>query len=124
MTPGEAIHKHCIECVGTSYQVKDCQGDALLDGTAYQFFKYRLGKGRASVKTIRKFCLHCMCGNSQAVSERTTKDCLLYPYRLGKNPAYALSDIRKEELARRLKKTRLAKDIQQENRGFTKAFLV
>lgn len=124
MTPGEAIHKHCVECVGTGYQIKECKGDKLLDGTECLFFKYRLGKGRPSVKIIRKFCLHCMCGSSQAVLECATKSCFLFPYRLGKNPAYALSDVRKEELAKRLKNARQAKDIQQKNMGFTKPFLV
>jgi len=124
MTPGEAIHKHCVQCVGTGYQIEDCKGNKLLDGTACLFFKYRQGKGRPSVKIIRKFCLHCMCGSSQAVLECSTKSCLLFPYRLGKNPNFKMSDERKAELALRLGKARLAKDIHQKKHGFTKAFAV
>jgi len=50
------------------------------------FHPYRFGKGRPSVKTIRKFCLQCMGNSSQMVAECETEDCLCYPYRLGKNP--------------------------------------
>ena len=30
MTPGEAIRKHRVECVGTPYEIKNCRGDYLL----------------------------------------------------------------------------------------------
>lgn len=123
MTPGMAIHKHCVSCVGSVYQVYDCQGDVLLDGTVCLFFKYRLGKGRPSVKVIRKFCLHYCCGSFQAVQDCLTKSCFLYPYRFGKNPNYRLSDDRKEQLSLRLKKARMTMDVQRENGGFTGFFL-
>jgi len=41
MTPGMALHKHCVDCVGTGFQIKDCKGDQLLDETKCLFFKYR-----------------------------------------------------------------------------------
>lgn len=111
MTPGKAIRKHCVECIGSVYEVKDCKGDQLLDGTSCHFYKYRLGTGRPSVKTIRKFCLHCMGESYLLVELCTTIKCLLHPYRFGKNPAFVLSDDKKEELALRLKTAR-------EDKGF------
>lgn len=29
MTPAEAIRKHCVECVGSPYEIKNCRGDFL-----------------------------------------------------------------------------------------------
>ena len=90
MTPGRAIRKHCVKCVGSVFAPKNCKGDKMLDGTkCCPFFKYREGKRRPSVKTIYKFCLHCMGGDRDGVLECKTHRCFLYDYRLGKNPAYA-----------------------------------
>ena len=93
MTPLEAIRKICVECAGSPYEIKDCSGDACLGGQGDEkgvchFFPFRLGKGRPSVKTIRKFCLECMGGSSKLVAE-CKSDCPLHPYRFGKSPARA-----------------------------------
>jgi len=77
-----AFCKICAEGVG----VEDCQGDQALDGFACPFYSYRLGKGRPSVKLIRKVCLHCMGGSASFVRDCTTSECMLYQYRLGTNP--------------------------------------
>ena len=90
MTPLQAIRKVCVVCVGSVYEVKDCGGDNCLgaqgdeNGVCY-LSPYRLGKGRPSVKLIRKFCLECMGGSSKLVAE-CKSDCPLQPYRFGKNP--------------------------------------
>jgi len=87
-TPGRAIRKYCKECVETASNVKTCCGDNLLDGTVCPFFNFRLGTGRPSVKTIRKFCLECMGGSWQLVEDcLSEKTCPLFAYRMGKNPA-------------------------------------
>jgi len=93
MTPLEAIRKICVACAGSPYEVKDCGGNNCLGdqgdekGVCY-FFPFRFGKGRPSVKTIRKFCLECVGGSSRLVAE-CQSDCPLHPYRLGKSPARA-----------------------------------
>lgn len=38
------------------------------------------------VKAIRAKCLDCCCGSSAEVKQCPSKDCSLYPFRLGKNP--------------------------------------
>ncbi len=38
---------------------------------------------------MRQFCLDCMGSNKAAVKECEINDCLIYPYRFGKNPALA-----------------------------------
>ena len=93
MTPLQAIRKVCVDCVGSAYEVKDCAGDKCLgaqggENDACYFIRYRLGKGRPSVKTIRKFCLECMGGSSKLAAE-CKSDCPLHPYRFGKSPARA-----------------------------------
>ena len=93
MTPLEAIRKICVACVGSPYEVKDCGGDACLDSQGDEqgvchFFPFRLGRGRPSVKLIRKFCLECMDGSMKLVAE-CQSDCPLHPYRFGKNPKRA-----------------------------------
>jgi len=93
MTPLRAIRKVCVACVGSPYEVKDCGGDACLGvqgdekGICY-FYPYRMGRGRPSVKLIRKFCLECMGSSSKRVAE-CKSDCPLHPYRFGKNPKRA-----------------------------------
>jgi hypothetical protein len=79
-TPLKSIHDVCILCVGSSHAVKNCGGDKCY------FFPYRMGKGRPSVKLIRKFCLECMGGDSQLVAECQSEDCPLHQYRFGKSP--------------------------------------
>lgn len=87
LTPKQAIHQYCIQCVGgIPTHIKDCQGDQLLSGGSCPFYPYRLGKGRPSVKTIRKECLKCMGGSPILVDECTNTDCPLHFYRYGKNP--------------------------------------
>ena len=103
MTPGRAIRRHCVECVDSHFEVAKCGGDKMLgsqgdeNGVCY-FFPYRLGKGRPSVKTIRKFCLECQGGDKHrkvqaqevrhGVENCAASNCPLYPFRLGKNPHF------------------------------------
>jgi hypothetical protein len=38
------------------------------------------------IRAIRKFCLECSGGSVKEVRECIIKDCLLYDFRLGRNP--------------------------------------
>jgi len=93
VTPLTAIRKVCVECVGSAYDVEHCGGDRCLGGQGDRggicyFWKYRMGRGRPSVKTIRKFCLECMGESRKLVAECDT-DCVLHSYRFGRNPKRA-----------------------------------
>jgi hypothetical protein len=86
LTPVKAIHKVCVDCVGSPFEFKDCQGDKLYDGPCL-LYPYRMGKGRPSVKLIRKYCLYCMGGSPKLVKNcRSISTCPLYLYRMGRNP--------------------------------------
>jgi len=103
MTPGESIRKHSKECVGSPYEIKNCRGDYLFaTEKECPFYKYRMGRGRPSVKLIRKYCLFCMSGSYQAINECNSKTCVLRPFRLGTNPNYQLSDNERERRSIRM----------------------
>lgn len=91
LTPGEAKHKLCVQCIGgaqfNSHAVNNCGGDKAKTG-ACPIYPYRNGV-RMSVKVFRKFCLNCMGGSYDAISECTTEDCPAFKYRFGKNPSCA-----------------------------------
>lgn len=99
-TPLETIRSYCLYCNGgNSAEVRRCDADGKTSGfDPCPFHPYRMGRGRPSVKIIRKFCLECMGGNRDIVTTCTTSDCLCYPYRMGKNPAYAGRGRTKEEM--------------------------
>jgi hypothetical protein len=88
MTPGKAIRKFCLACVGTATEVHKCQGNKMLIGDPCPLYPYRLGKGRPSVKTIRKHCLYCCNNSRKLVRECPDESCPLYKFRLGTNPNY------------------------------------
>ena len=87
LSPQETVRSYCLYCNrGNDAEVRRC--DANKPGFQIcPFHSYRMGKGRPSVKVIRKFCLQCMGGQANFVRECDTRDCLCYPYRMGKNPA-------------------------------------
>lgn len=120
MTPGEAVRKFCLDCVGSAHEVHTCGGDKCLSGGADKngfcfFYRYRLGKGRPSVKTIRKVCLWCMGGDVKMVrecpgdSDEEGVRCELWPYRLGRNPA-------RSGIGGGIEKRRVSSQIQAQNR--------
>jgi hypothetical protein len=90
LTPNEAKRKLCVECIGgaqfNSKEVDGCEGDRAKTGPC-PIYPYRNGK-RMSVKIFRKFCLNCMGGSYDAISECTTENCPAFEYRFGKNPSY------------------------------------
>ena len=86
ITPARAIRIYCIHCFGgkntkeVRIEISQCTA---IDCPLYP---YRMGRGRGSVKAIRKLCLECMGGSTKLVRECTAKNCPVYFYRLGKNP--------------------------------------
>jgi hypothetical protein len=90
-SPRETIRAHCVACSGgCKKEVATCDGDGKAPGfKACDFHPFRLGRGRPSMKIMRKFCLQCMGGSYIFVKECKTEDCLVHPYRFGKNPAMA-----------------------------------
>jgi len=60
-------------------------GQGNKEGACY-FFLYRMGRGRPSVKLIRRFCLECMGGSQLLVRNCSTGECPVWPFRMGKNP--------------------------------------
>ena len=44
------------------------------------------------IKSIRKKCLDCCCGQLKEVRNCTVIDCALYPYRFGRRPDKAIVD--------------------------------
>jgi hypothetical protein len=94
MTPGKAIRSICVACVGSAHEVRDCGGNECFNGQGDEngvcyFWPFRMGRGRPSVKLIRKFCLECMDGGYQLVEGCQDQYCPLHQYRFGKNPKRA-----------------------------------
>ncbi|MGD0021730.1 MAG: hypothetical protein ABSC54_05450 [Smithellaceae bacterium] len=89
-TPSRTIRSYCHYCVQSraDSEVEKCAGHIVLaTGAPCPFYEYRMGGKRSSVKIMRRFCLDCMGSNKAAVKECSTYDCLIYSFRLGKNPA-------------------------------------
>lgn len=92
MTPLEAVRAFCTDCIGgNSHDVGNCGGDKCKNGGCDEhgicwFFRYRLGKGRPSVKLMRRMCLFCQGEAEQFVRECSSTTCPLHPFRMGKNP--------------------------------------
>ena len=91
MTPGKSIRAFCIECAGSAAEVRRCGGDRCIGGQGdgrgrCYFLPYRVGKGRPSVRLIRKVCLECMGGSSSLVAECASRQCPLHRFRFGRRP--------------------------------------
>ena len=98
-TPLETIRAYCLHCTGgNEAQIRECDADKP-GWHICAFHPYRMRRGRPSVKVFRKFCLQCMGGHVTFVKDCTTTDCPCYPYRMGKNPAYAGRGRTGEEMA-------------------------
>jgi len=84
-SPKKTIESYCLQCTGgEKKEVFSCNAtDAKFQECP--FHSYRLGQKRASVKIMRLFCLQCMGGSKSLVRDCETSDCLIHPYRTGKN---------------------------------------
>jgi len=89
-SPSRTIRAHCHYCVQSrkDFEVENCTGHIVFaTGKPCPFYEYRTGNKRPPIKVMRKFCLECMGGGKEAVKECSTDDCLIHPFRFGKNPA-------------------------------------
>jgi hypothetical protein len=86
LAPKKTIDAYCAYCnAGKREEVERCISDMRFNVCVFHL--YRLGQGKASVKMIHMFCLQCVGGIKAFVRECETEDCLLHPYRMGKNPS-------------------------------------
>lgn len=91
-SPALTIQAHCHCCVQSrkDSDVENCTGHIVFaTGKPCPFYEYRIGNKRPSVKVMRKFCLECEGGSKEAVKECSIDDCLIHPFRFGKNPTRA-----------------------------------
>lgn len=89
LTPKRVVRNFCFECVGRSswQNIVSCEGAFAEKTKMCPFHKYRLRKtGRVPIKAFRLFCLQCMGGSRFYVKTCENAKCLLFPYRMGKNP--------------------------------------
>ena len=101
--PSQTIRAYCHYCVQSrkDLEVENCTGYIVFaTGKPCPFYKYRMGNKRPPVKVMRQFCLECMGGNKEAVKECSTSNCLIHPFRFGKNPALARRGKSPDEMAR------------------------
>jgi hypothetical protein len=89
-SPQQTIRAYCHYCIQSRLvaDVENCTGDIVhATGKPCPFYEYRVGQKRPSVKIMRRFCLECQGNNMAFVLECEMEDCLIHPYRMGKNPA-------------------------------------
>jgi len=101
-SPASTLRAYCHYCVQSrsDLEVKNCTGGLVFASKKpCPFYAYRTGGKRAPVKVMRQFCLDCMGGGKEAVRESSIIDCLIYPFRFGKNPALARQGRSKVEMS-------------------------
>lgn len=96
LRPLKAIRQFCCHCVGSSNEVRDCQGDTIIgvnpDGYwTCPLHEYRFGhkpvKSLLSpLKAIHRHCVYCMGGSNEEIKLCVDDDCFLHPFKLGHNP--------------------------------------
>ena len=89
LTPGKTLHTYCRYCIqdNSDRRIQACGGDhCLATGKVCPFFEYRKN-GRPPVRVFKIFCRECMGGHADFVLDCESFDCLIYPFRLGSNPA-------------------------------------
>jgi hypothetical protein len=90
LSPKQVVRNFCFDCVGRmSWEdVDTCEGLFANKTKMCPFHKFRLKKsGRIPAKTFRLFCLQCMGNSAAFVRECSTTNCMIHPYRMGKNPS-------------------------------------
>jgi len=100
-TPLRAIRRFCGQCCGVGagggwgdVTGCTCGPDAQEPDYSCTLHPWRSGHRRPTghnplMREIRKHCVDCMGGSSEAVADCTSTDCPLHPYRFGRNPKMA-----------------------------------
>ena len=98
-TPQVAIRRRCLDCRETMAQIEACEfGPKVKEPCS--LWQFRMGSARRAgsgsrIKAIRRYCLWCMCGQSNEVKlcpckpgtiPESPEICALWPYRLGHRP--------------------------------------
>lgn len=102
-TPFQTIHAQCHYFVQSRLdsEVENCTGHFVFaTGKPCPFYECRMGNKKPSVKIMRKYCLDCMGKSKQGVNECPTSDCLIHPFRFGKNLALARKGKSPDEMVR------------------------
>ena len=87
-TPKQTVQAWCANCVQSTRRAEiEACGGYLVYATSKPcpFYPYRLGGKRVPMSAFRQFCLSCMGGSVTFVRE-CEANCLLHPFRFGKNP--------------------------------------
>ena len=74
--------------------------------------RIKAGKATPLTKVIRQHCIDCMGWQPAEVARCTSKECILHPFRMGKNPLIkkrVLSEEQKKKMVARLAKARQSK---------------
>ena len=90
MTPTKAILARCTDCSDRRADRVHCPSNGKHDERC-PLWPFRLGhrpRGSSPLRAIRAYCLWC-CETAPEVKVCESRDCPLYQYRLGKNPARA-----------------------------------
>lgn len=64
------------------------------------------------VKAIRAFCLECCGGSPAEVRERTSSNCPLKPFRLGRNPYRSKREMTEEQKEAARARLQLAREAK------------
>jgi len=102
-SPSRTIRSFCHYCIQSrkDSDVENCTGHFVFaTGKSCPFYEYRTGNKRPSVKVMRRFCLECEGGSKEAVKECSINDCLIHPFRFGKNPSLAGKGKSRDEMMR------------------------
>ena len=87
VTPIKSIRAKCIDCSGGVFKdVRECPFDGVQDDLC-PLFPLRMGKGsRATMKSIRSFCMWCCINQKEEIRLCPAVKCALWEYRFGKRP--------------------------------------
>lgn len=96
ITPLKAIRKQCLHCMGGSFRlVSECP-DVDCPLYPYRFGRLQPGISGRTIRIIRQYCLGC-AGSAHEVKTCQGNEiylgnepCVLWPFRLGKNPNYSM----------------------------------
>ncbi len=110
LTPLKSVRQFCgTDCMaGNANEVRLCTADDDIPIGACPLFDLRMGTNPKKLhipRQIRKKCLDCSSYNEKDVRECQFNECLLYPFRMGKNinKRGSTSHLKEMQFSRQLK---------------------